>query len=87
MAPRFRLNDEVLVCYTDGATEAPNAAEEEYGEARFIESVRANLGLMPYRLCTALYASVRAFTGSAKHNDDTTYLAVRRVDKSVPAGD
>jgi serine phosphatase RsbU (regulator of sigma subunit) len=84
---RFRITDEVLVCYTDGATEARNVADEEYGEERFIQSVRANLPLMPYRLCTALYASVRAFSGAAKHGDDTTYLAIRRVDKAVPLAD
>jgi len=84
---RFRLTDEVLVCYTDGATEARNAAEEWYGEERFIQSVRQNLALMPYRLCTALYASVRQFTGSAKHDDDTTYLAIRRIDKAAAAAD
>ncbi len=84
---RFRLTDEVLVCYTDGATEAANAAGEEYGEERFIQSVRANLSLMPYRLCTALYASVRAYTGTAKHFDDTTYLAIRRVDRVPPSAD
>lgn len=82
---RFRITDEVLVCYTDGATEARNAAEEWYGEERFIQSVRQNLSLMPYRLCTALYTSVRQFTGSAKHDDDTTYLAIRRVDKAASA--
>ena len=75
------------MCYTDGATEARNAAEEEYGEERFIQSVRANLALMPYRLCTALYASVRGFTGAAKHFDDTTYLAIRRIDRAAPAAD
>ncbi len=82
---RFRMTDEVLVCYTDGATEARNAAEEEYGEERFIQSVRQNLSLMPYRLCTALYASVRQFSGTAKHHDDTTYLAIRRIDKPAVA--
>lgn len=84
---RFRLTDDVLVCYTDGATEARNAAEEEYGEERFIQSVRANLALMPYRLCTALYAGVRGFTGTAKHFDDTTYLAIRRIDRAAAAAD
>lgn len=84
---RFRLTDEVLVCYTDGATEARNAAEEWYGEERFIQSVRQNLSLMPYRLCTALYTSVRQFTGSAKHDDDTTYLAIRRIDKVATPAD
>jgi sigma-B regulation protein RsbU (phosphoserine phosphatase) len=84
---RFRLTDDVLVCYTDGATEARNVAEEEYGEERFIQSVRANLALMPYRLCTALQAGVRAFTGTAKHFDDTTYLAIRRIDRATPPAD
>jgi sigma-B regulation protein RsbU (phosphoserine phosphatase) len=84
---RFRLTDEVLVCYTDGATEAPNATGEEYGEERFLESLRANQDLMPYRLCTALYASVRAFTGTSKHTDDTTLLAIRRIERASGASD
>jgi serine phosphatase RsbU (regulator of sigma subunit) len=83
---RLRITDEVLVCYTDGATEAQNAAEEEYGEARFIESVRANLDLKPYRLCTALYASARAFVGAANQIDDTTYLVMRRFEKGASDG-
>lgn len=76
---RFVLKDEVLVCYTDGATEARNVADEEFGEERFIQSVRANLHLMPYRMSTALYASVREFVGAASQTDDTTYLAIRRA--------
>ncbi len=84
---RFRLTDEVLVCYTDGATEARNAADEEFGEERFIESVRGKLGLMPYRLCTSLYASVRSFVGAAKQSDDTTYLAIRRVERASSGRD
>ncbi|HEU4366543.1 MAG TPA: SpoIIE family protein phosphatase, partial [Candidatus Krumholzibacteria bacterium] len=76
---RFVLKNEVLVCYTDGATEARNAADEEFGEDRFIQSVRANLHLMPYRMSTALYASVREFVGTASQSDDTTYLAIRRA--------
>jgi sigma-B regulation protein RsbU (phosphoserine phosphatase) len=80
---RMRLQqDEVLVCYTDGATEARNSADEEYGEARFIDAVRANMSLTPYRLCTALYASMRTFIGNRPPVDDTTYLAVKRMEKS-----
>jgi serine phosphatase RsbU (regulator of sigma subunit) len=76
---RFVLKDEVLVCYTDGATEARNAADEEFGEQRFIHSVQDNLDLMPYRMCTALHGVVRNFVGNAPQGDDTTYLAIRRV--------
>jgi serine phosphatase RsbU (regulator of sigma subunit) len=82
---RMRLSsDEVLVCYTDGATEATDGVEE-YGEERFIEAVRENISLTPYRLCTALYASMRAFAGATPQVDDTTYLAIKRVDKVVTA--
>jgi sigma-B regulation protein RsbU (phosphoserine phosphatase) len=83
---RLRLRqDEVLVCYTDGATEASNHAGEEYGEARFIDAVRANMSLTPYRLCTALYASMRAFVGATLQTDDTTYLAIKRMEKAPAA--
>jgi serine phosphatase RsbU (regulator of sigma subunit) len=83
---RLRLqSDEVLVCYTDGATEATNGTEE-YGEARFIEAVRENMSLTPYKLCTALFASLRAFTGDTPQHDDTTYLAVKRMDRNPPPG-
>jgi serine phosphatase RsbU (regulator of sigma subunit) len=75
---RFVLKDEVLVCYTDGATEARNAADEEFGEARLIAAVRDNLNLMPYRMCTALNGVVRGFVGSTRQGDDTTFLAIRR---------
>lgn len=79
---RLRLaSDEVLVCYTDGATEATDGVEE-YGEARFIEAVKENMSLTPYKLCTALYASVRAFTGAVPQSDDTTFLAVKRMDRA-----
>lgn len=80
---RLRLqSDEVLVCYTDGATEATNGVEE-YGEARFIEAVRENTSLTPYKLCTALYASMRAFIGTTEQFDDTTYLAIKRMDRGA----
>jgi sigma-B regulation protein RsbU (phosphoserine phosphatase) len=82
---RLRLqSDEVLVCYTDGATEATNGVEE-YGEERFIDAVRENISLTPYKLCTALYASVRAFVGGIQQGDDTTYLAIKRMDRGPVA--
>lgn len=80
---RMRLqSEEVLVCYTDGATEATAGVEDYYGEERLIEAVKENMSLTPYRLCTALYASMRAFAGATPQVDDTTYLAIKRADKS-----
>ena len=79
---RMRLSsDEVLVCYTDGATEATNGTDE-YGEDRFINAVRENMALTPYKLCTALYANMRAFIGATPQVDDTTYLAIKRMERT-----
>jgi serine phosphatase RsbU (regulator of sigma subunit) len=83
---RMRLaSDEVLVCYTDGATEAVNAVGEEYGEARLIEAVRENMLLTPYKLCTALYANMRTFIGATPQVDDTTFLAIKRMERGPAA--
>jgi serine phosphatase RsbU (regulator of sigma subunit) len=82
---RLRLqHDEILVCYTDGATEATNG-DEEYGEARLVDAIRENMSLTPYQLCTALYASMRAFIGDTLQPDDTTYLAIKRVERAPAA--
>jgi serine phosphatase RsbU (regulator of sigma subunit)/putative methionine-R-sulfoxide reductase with GAF domain len=75
---RLILRDEVLLCYTDGATEARNAADEEYGEERLADSLRRHLALSPYRLGRALRADLKAFYGSLPQSDDVTYLAIRR---------
>jgi sigma-B regulation protein RsbU (phosphoserine phosphatase) len=82
---RMRLAiDEVLVCYTDGATEATNGTEE-YGEARLIDAVRDNMSLTPYQMCTALYASMRDFIGATPQVDDTTFLAIKRMERGPAA--
>jgi hypothetical protein len=38
--------------------------------------------LTPYKLCTALYADMRRFTGATPQADDTTYLAIKRMERT-----
>jgi serine phosphatase RsbU (regulator of sigma subunit) len=75
---RFRLTDETLLCYTDGATEARNTSDEEYGDERLIESLRGGLGLPPSQLCRALFTNLKDFYGEAGQSDDITYLVLKR---------
>ncbi len=75
---RCRLTDETLLCYTDGATESRNAADEEYGENRLIDALRRSIDLPPSRLCHALFADLKAFVGGAGQGDDVTYLVLKR---------
>ncbi|MEI6796126.1 MAG: LytS/YhcK type 5TM receptor domain-containing protein [Methanomassiliicoccales archaeon] len=68
---------DLLILYTDGATEAMNVAGEEFGEARLIEAATSgNLSLedpMPRVL-----ASIDAFVGQAPQYDDITLMVIRR---------
>jgi len=75
---RLRVDDEVLVCYTDGAIEVRNVRDEEYGEARLLESLRGHFALTPHQLCRALHADLKTFIGRARQSDDITYLVLRR---------
>lgn len=61
-----------LVLYTDGVTEAFNAALEAYGEARLIAEVRAHGAGTPAALVERICQSVTAFAGSAPQSDDIT---------------
>jgi len=75
---RLVLHEEVLLCYTDGATEARSARDEEYGEERLVGALRANFGLQPYRLGRALHVDIKEFFKGSRQTDDMTFLAVRR---------
>lgn len=75
---RFLLRDEVLLCYTDGATEARNDRDEEFGEDRLVESLRSHLDLSPYRLGHALHNDLKKFCKGSAQGDDVTYLSLRR---------
>jgi sigma-B regulation protein RsbU (phosphoserine phosphatase) len=67
---------DTLLVFTDGLTEAEGPADEEFGEARLFEALRAcadhRLDLVP----GALLEAVEAFAGPV-HEDDRTVLVAR----------
>ena len=67
---------DLLVIYTDGVTEANNAAGEEFGEARLIQTVRANLSLPPAGLAAAIQNAVQQFS-IGEQSDDLTMVIAR----------
>ncbi|MGE5487385.1 MAG: SpoIIE family protein phosphatase [bacterium] len=70
---------DVLVMYSDGVTEAADAAGEEFGEERLIEVVRCNAG-SARGIVTAVDRVVREFTAGQPQADDITVVAaVRRA--------
>jgi len=61
-----------LVLYTDGLTEAFNAANEAYGVERLMAQLRAGGELAAAPLIERICASVKEFSGSAGQSDDIT---------------
>jgi sigma-B regulation protein RsbU (phosphoserine phosphatase) len=69
---------DTLVIFSDGVTEAQDAAEEEYGEGRLVELLRASAGEPPQVLIDRITAAIDAFAGGAPQFDDITLLVARR---------
>ena len=74
----------MLLCYTDGLTEARNAGDEEYGEARCADQLmRRDAGSPLPGIIAALRGAMRDFSARPDLEDDCTLLAVRRPGPAV----
>jgi sigma-B regulation protein RsbU (phosphoserine phosphatase) len=68
---------DMVVVFSDGVSEALDAAGAEFGDDRIIGCARAHAQAGPKALLQGLYADVKAFTVGAAQNDDVTALVVR----------
>jgi serine phosphatase RsbU (regulator of sigma subunit) len=73
---------DLLVLYTDGITEAMNPAMEEFGMARFRETIAAHSHRSPQEIVDAVTASIHQFAGDMPAWDDLTLVVVRRLPDS-----
>ena len=71
------LPDDTVFVFSDGVTEAMNAADELYGNERLQANLSAASALTPQEMVCAIKAKVDAFTGEAPQSDDVTILALR----------
>jgi hypothetical protein len=69
---------DLLVLYSDGILEAANAADEQFGEERIQEIVRANYSGPAEDIRNQILAAVRDFTGNVEAADDQTLLIIRK---------
>lgn len=75
----FRIDPgDALLLYTDGVTDAENAAGEAYGVDRFRETVRSFRHLDADALVARCLEDVHWFRGRGAAGDDTTIMAIRR---------
>ena len=65
-----------LVIFTDGVIEAENIRSEEYGEARLLTMLHANVAVTPAMLLNTIMLDLDRFVGNAPQHDDVTLHAV-----------
>jgi sigma-B regulation protein RsbU (phosphoserine phosphatase) len=70
---------DLLVAFSDGITEAVNAAGEEFGEERLLACVMANRQLNPSSVLDCLLGAVQQFSENTVRTDDQTALVLRYV--------
>jgi phosphoserine phosphatase RsbU/P len=71
------LGDDTVFVFSDGVTEAMNAADEFYGNERLQADLCAAFALRPEEMVRAIKTKIDGFTGEAPQFDDVTMLALR----------
>jgi len=66
---------DLLCVYSDGITEALDAADEEFGLDRLTRRMSAE---PPAKVCATVFDAVSAFAGDTPQYDDQTLLLLRR---------
>jgi serine phosphatase RsbU (regulator of sigma subunit) len=71
------LPGDILLAFTDGISEAMNAAEEEWGEDRMIAEAQLHAELNAENLLQRLFLAADAFAAGAPQHDDMTLVVLR----------
>ena len=71
------LPGDILLAFTDGISEAMNAAEGEWGEDRMIAEAQAHADLNAAELMQRLFHAADAFAAGAPQHDDMTLVVLR----------
>ena len=66
-----------LVIFTDGVIEAENVQAEEYGEARLLTMLHANVTAAPQLLLNTIMLDLDRFVGNAPQHDDVTLMLLK----------
>jgi len=66
-----------ILLFTDGVNEAFNEAQEEFGEDRLEDIIKANHNLSPKDICNKILQEIVTFRGKALQSDDVTILAMK----------
>ena len=70
---------DIFVLVTDGFLEWSNSSDEDFGEDRLKELIRANRDMPSAKIISELYSAVIKFAGPMPQLDDLTALVIKRV--------
>jgi len=70
---------DILVLYTDGATEAESPAGEEFGRERLTEAVKKYNDKPAREMIASLQMEILEWTGGAGATDDVTFFVIRAL--------
>ena len=70
---------DVLVLYTDGASEAESPGGEEFGRERLVEAVKNSLDKSAREMIASIQMAVLEWTASAGANDDVTFFVIKAL--------
>ena len=70
---------QIMVLYTDGVTEATNAAGDEYGPDRLVEAVRHARDLPAREIIDFLHRDLMEWTEGLGTHDDVTFFIVKAL--------
>lgn len=68
---------DLLVLFSDGVTDAINAARELFSDDRLVKTVHASASQGPQAVVDRVVASVRSFSAGVPQEDDITLLVIR----------
>jgi len=69
---------DLVLCFSDGATEGRSAADEEFGEERLIGIVRESRGDRPEEIVQKATSAVERHSAASPRQDDTTLVVLKR---------
>jgi len=79
-AQNFELREgDLLAIYSDGVTEANDAAEQEFSLERFIAVLKANRERAASEIVDTVIREIDAFVGEAPQFDDITLMVMKRL--------
>ncbi|HEX8189686.1 MAG TPA: GAF domain-containing SpoIIE family protein phosphatase [Pyrinomonadaceae bacterium] len=70
---------QILVLYTDGATEALSLGGQEYGRTRLVDAVRRSRDLRARQMIDYIYNDIFEWTGGRGSGDDVTFVIIKAL--------